>query len=146
LLFCSGCSFSLPVVSTNDLRDYVDYDALERLSSKEVMWGLGKNTNEYKQPIDALNANDLYRDYGAYFVGDKDPIIYLTFDNGYEAGYTSKILDTLKENNVKDFSLFLTGRLFSKSPCLLDAWAGKLLYKQTFVLTLFESSFPGKKQ
>jgi hypothetical protein len=88
LLFCSGCSFSLPVVSTNDLRDNVDYDALEKLSSKEVMWGLGKNTNEYKQPIDALNANDLYRDYGAYFVGDKDPIIYLTFDNGYEAGYT----------------------------------------------------------
>lgn len=54
--------------------------------------------------------------------------------------------EKLKENNVKDFSLFLTGRLFSKSPCLLDAWAGKLLYKQTFVLTLFESSFPGKKQ
>ena len=27
--------------------------------------------------------------------------IYLTFDNGYEAGYTEKILDVLKENNVK---------------------------------------------
>ena len=28
-------------------------------------------------------------------------VIYLTFDEGYENGYTSKILDTLKENNVK---------------------------------------------
>ena len=26
---------------------------------------------------------------------------YLTFDEGYEAGYTEKILDTLKEENVK---------------------------------------------
>ena len=30
-----------------------------------------------------------------------DKYIYLTFDEGYEAGYTPKILDTLKENNVK---------------------------------------------
>ncbi len=27
--------------------------------------------------------------------------IYLTFDEGYEAGYTPKILDVLKQNNVK---------------------------------------------
>ena len=30
--------------------------------------------------------------------------IYLTFDMGYEAGYTAHILDVLKENNVKSFS------------------------------------------
>ena len=34
--------------------------------------------------------------------------IYLTFDEGYEAGYTSKILDVLKENNVKA-AFFITG-------------------------------------
>ena len=27
--------------------------------------------------------------------------VYLTFDEGYEAGYTEQILDTLKEQNVK---------------------------------------------
>lgn len=27
--------------------------------------------------------------------------VYLTFDEGYEAGYTEKILDSLKEENVK---------------------------------------------
>jgi len=26
--------------------------------------------------------------------------VYLTFDEGYEAGYTEKILDTLKKENV----------------------------------------------
>ncbi len=35
-------------------------------------------------------------------MGNKDSKkVYLTFDNGYEAGYTSKILEVLKENNVK---------------------------------------------
>lgn len=34
--------------------------------------------------------------------------IYLTFDLGYEAGYTSQILDILKENNVKA-AFFITG-------------------------------------
>lgn len=40
--------------------------------------------------------------YGAYYLGDTSKqIIYLTFDEGYENGYTSKILDVLKENDVK---------------------------------------------
>lgn len=34
--------------------------------------------------------------------------IYLTFDMGYEAGYTAHILDVLKENNVKAL-FFITG-------------------------------------
>lgn len=34
-------------------------------------------------------------------IGNKDSNkIYLTFDSGYEAGYTEKILETLKKNNV----------------------------------------------
>ena len=39
--------------------------------------------------------------YDAYYVGDtENKIIYLTFDEGYENGYTVKILDILKEENV----------------------------------------------
>ncbi len=34
--------------------------------------------------------------------------LYLTFDEGYEAGYTEKMLDVLKENNVKA-TFFITG-------------------------------------
>lgn len=35
-------------------------------------------------------------------MGNKDKkYVYLTFDEGYEAGYTEKILDTLKKENVK---------------------------------------------
>ena len=30
-----------------------------------------------------------------------DKYVYLTFDEGYEAGYTPRILQVLKDNNVK---------------------------------------------
>ncbi len=41
-------------------------------------------------------------DYCAYSVGDPDKkIIYLTFDAGYENGYTMQILDVLKQHDVK---------------------------------------------
>ena len=35
-------------------------------------------------------------------MGNKDDkFVYLTFDEGYEAGYTQQLLQTLKDNNVK---------------------------------------------
>ncbi|MDD4494510.1 MAG: polysaccharide deacetylase family protein, partial [Eubacteriales bacterium] len=40
--------------------------------------------------------------YDAYFVDSSaEKTIYLTFDLGYEMGYTPKILDTLKANDVR---------------------------------------------
>ena len=40
--------------------------------------------------------------YDAYYLGDTQrKTIYLTFDEGYENGYSEKILDILKENDVK---------------------------------------------
>ena len=37
-----------------------------------------------------------------YLLGDwSKRIVYLTFDNGYELGYTEMILDVLKENKLK---------------------------------------------
>ena len=39
---------------------------------------------------------------GGIAMGGKDSKkVYLTFDNGYEAGYTEKILEVLKQNDVK---------------------------------------------
>jgi peptidoglycan-N-acetylmuramic acid deacetylase len=44
--------------------------------------------------------------------------IYLTFDLGYEAGYTAKILDVLKENNVKAV-FFITGHYLNTQEALV---------------------------
>jgi peptidoglycan-N-acetylmuramic acid deacetylase len=45
---------------------------------------------------------DLLQKYKAYGFGDTSKkVIYLTFDEGYENGYTESILNTLKANNVQ---------------------------------------------
>ena len=38
---------------------------------------------------------------GIYMGSDTKNYIYLTFDEGYEAGYTEKILESLNDKNVK---------------------------------------------
>jgi len=49
----------------------------------------------------------------------EDKYVYLTFDNGYEAGYTAKILDILKENNVKA-AFFITGHYLNTASDLVE--------------------------
>ncbi|ASK61067.1 delta-lactam-biosynthetic de-N-acetylase [Virgibacillus phasianinus] len=80
-------------------------------------WGFKKSTNheipdigKYKQMLDK---------YGAYYVDDSgDKVVYLTFDNGYEQGYTGKILDTLKKENVPA-TFFVTGHYVESKPELI---------------------------
>lgn len=49
----------------------------------------------------------------------EDKYVYLTFDNGYEAGYTAQILDTLKQNNVKA-AFFITGHYLNSATDLVE--------------------------
>ena len=52
-------------------------------------------------------------------MGGKDSKkVYLTFDEGYEAGYTPKILDVLKENNVPA-TFFITAHFVNTQPDLV---------------------------
>ncbi|KHF29451.1 Peptidoglycan-N-acetylmuramic acid deacetylase PdaA precursor [Anoxybacillus sp. BCO1] len=45
--------------------------------------------------------------------------IYLTFDNGYENGYTAQILDVLKRKNVPA-TFFVTGHYLQSAPDLVQ--------------------------
>jgi peptidoglycan-N-acetylmuramic acid deacetylase len=51
-------------------------------------------------------------------VSTTEKVIYLTFDQGYEAGFTARILDTLREKNVRA-SFFLTGSYLRDEPGLV---------------------------
>lgn len=57
--------------------------------------------------------------YSAYYrnteVTDEDKVVYLTFDCGYENGYTPAILDTLAEEGVKAM-FFVTKDFVVKNP------------------------------
>jgi delta-lactam-biosynthetic de-N-acetylase len=78
------------------------------LSNKKISWGIKREKNNV-QPAVGITNKILIDKYQGICLGNKDKkIIYLTFDEGYEAGYTSKILDVLKENNVKA-TFFITG-------------------------------------
>lgn len=74
---------------------------LDRYDNTKVAWGLGASTDSYGRPTDAVNAESKYSDKGGLFVGGAEhKRLWLTFDEGYENGYTEKILDVLKEKNV----------------------------------------------
>lgn len=71
-------------------------------NNKKIAWGLGSVTDEYGRPTDAVTAQEKYGELWGLFVGEADKKrLWLTFDEGYENGCTEKILDTLKEKNVK---------------------------------------------
>ncbi len=62
---------------------------------------------------------NILKKYDAIFLGDTNKKeLYLTFDNGYENGYTNKILDILKEKEVPA-TFFVTGHYVSSQPELI---------------------------
>lgn len=81
-------------------------------------WGLSFG-EENTSPQGNVSAEKL-KEYGAYFIGDtSEKKIYLTFDAGYENGYTEKILDTLKKTDVKA-TFFLVGHYLKTVPELVE--------------------------
>ena len=90
----------------------------EVLSNKKIGWGIKRNDN-HEQPDLGANNKRLIDENEGIAIGNKDDkFVYLTFDQGYEAGYTAKILDTLKENNVKA-TFFITGHYLNTEPDLV---------------------------
>lgn len=58
------------------------------------------NRNKTNQPPTAQTNFDI-RQFNGYYLGDiAQKVVYLTFDEGYEYGFTPAILDTLKEKGV----------------------------------------------
>lgn len=94
------------------------HPAAASVSNSPIHWGLKKATNE--QPAEAgKKLDELLEKYDAFYKGDpnkKD--IYLTFDNGYENGYTAQILDVLKKEKVPAI-FFVTGHYLESAPDLV---------------------------
>ena len=96
---------------------YRQQSAAVQTLAANTNWGLGFGENG-KQPTG--NASSAFlKQYNAYFVGAPDKkVIYLTFDAGYENGYTPAILDALKKHNVKA-TFFVVGNYLNTSPDLV---------------------------
>ncbi|EPR12773.1 delta-lactam-biosynthetic de-N-acetylase [Ruminiclostridium papyrosolvens] len=77
-------------------------------NDKKRCWGMARQPNNQTPRADP-GTPELLSKYGAKYLGDvSKKTIYLTFDEGYENGYTGQILDTLRDNNVKA-AFFITG-------------------------------------
>ena len=77
--------------------------ALSSYSTRSYNWGLGQNLN-HKKPNGNGPAGWKCKKDHAYYTGKcskKNKVVYLSFDCGYEAGYTKKILKTLKKHHAK---------------------------------------------
>ena len=78
------------------------------LSNKKIGWYFMKG-KDHNQPTFGKDLSVPADKYDAiYLKSAEDKTVYLTFDEGYENGYTGQILDTLKEKNVKAV-FFVTG-------------------------------------
>lgn len=74
---------------------------LSALSTEMHGYGQGVQVDDKNRTLGALDFNSSYGKYNAKAINTDDDKITLTFDQGYENGFTGKILDTLKEKNVK---------------------------------------------
>ena len=79
--------------------DFPTIANIDTFSREKNCWGQGKNVDENKIPISCTQFQEKYGNLDAYFIKDNCKEIYLTFDEGYENGYTEKILDILKEKD-----------------------------------------------
>lgn len=93
-------------------------EELAALSSTQIKWGPGSETNESGCPQACVSLQQQYGKYAALFLGPDKEKVYLTFDEGYENGYTSSILDTLAEKEVSAV-FFVTMDYVEREPALV---------------------------
>ncbi len=73
----------------------------DALDNTAIGWSFKRNTDH--TPVIGYNQGIDLEKYDAFYINNKtdEKVVYLTFDLGYENGYTPMILDSLKRNGVK---------------------------------------------
>ena len=86
------------------------------IPSTSYAYGWGYKKGPKNQPPEVGKYGEILKKHGGYYLDDSgEKTVYLTFDNGYEAGYTETILDILQEENVPA-TFFLTGHYVRSAP------------------------------
>ena len=99
---------SLRSISNGKDLKSVMLDVGGQYANKLLSWGISRKPDNQTPDADP-GAPGLLSKYGGMYIGDTSKKeVYLTFDEGYENGYTGKILDVLRDNNVKAV-FFITG-------------------------------------
>ncbi len=91
---------------------------IEDLSVEKIIWGPG-NIQNHEQPAEPKKLQQEYAQLNAQWLLSDEKSIALTFDEGYENGYTPAILDTLKDKEVKAI-FFVTYDFAKDNPDLIQ--------------------------
>lgn len=94
---------------------FTDFNTLD---NKKIGWGIKRNDNHNQPDVGAKNKEILDKYKGLCLGNSGSKNVYLTFDEGYEAGYTEKILEILKQNDVKA-TFFITAHYVNTQPDLV---------------------------
>lgn len=86
--------------------------------AKEYHWGFTK-AKDGKTADAGSEFESILKKHGAYYKGHtNEKVIYLTFDNGFEAGHTESILKTLRDEKVPA-TFFLVSHYLESAPELV---------------------------
>lgn len=109
---------SLCIINQNDNEETSILTSSQGLSNEKIGWGIKRNDNNEQPDLGSKNIKILESNNGIAMGNSTDKYVYLTFDEGYEAGYTPQILATLKENNIKA-AFFITAHYVNTQPDLV---------------------------
>jgi len=117
LFLCLAAVFAaITVPKSTTKRSFIHTAHLNYVMQKEhiIDWGVTPNDKEITPQIPDFAGTMLEQNNGI-FIGDASiKQVYLTFDLGYEAGYTDKVLDILKTHNIKAI-FFLCGHYLTET-------------------------------
>ena len=116
-ILCSILSLCISFCSITDGKTYSGNELLA-FDNTIQNWGQGVQFNSQNQPVSSLEFQDKYSSFQADFIGPQEKVIWLTFDEGYENGYTEKILGILKEKKCPAV-FFVTGQYAHENPQLM---------------------------
>ncbi len=92
-------------------------DSYVNYPTEEVGWGFNRVEGDAPE-LYSWQISMIEKFNGYYMDRSRPHKLYLTFDEGYEAGHTPKILDVLEKYNVPA-TFFVTGEFLNSSPHLV---------------------------
>ena len=111
-------AFIISIVNMGKLETKM-VNSTSELNNKKIGWGL-KRAKKHQTPDFGTENKKILEKYNGVALGDTNTNkVYLTFDEGYEAGYTEQILETLKNNNVQA-TFFITAHYVNSRPDLVQ--------------------------
>ena len=111
--------FSICVIQMNSDINTIIPTSIKNFDSKTIGWGIKRAKDHVQPDLGNVNKKILEENGGICVGNDFDKVVYLTFDSGYEAGYTDEILNILKQNNVKA-TFFITSHYLNSASNLIE--------------------------